>query len=86
MFAIIDLYNFIQVVGRKSLQQLMCEQKESSPLERSKLVKDYLRDKHQGDERVKKSYKKLKEQLNTLGHFHMDIQYNKVIKFCTLIM
>ncbi|XP_069127503.1 uncharacterized protein [Argopecten irradians] len=66
----------IEMVGKKSLAQIIWEKDQCLPLARDKLVKQYFSAKERG-ESVMKPYKKLEEELNTFRHFHLSIDYNK---------
>ncbi|KAK3612682.1 hypothetical protein CHS0354_042208 [Potamilus streckersoni] len=67
----------MKIMGRKSLEQLMWEEDQWSPLKQDPLVRQYLSEKQDGQEQATPSYQSIWKELNTLRHMHIVFTYEK---------
>ncbi|XP_052257469.1 uncharacterized protein LOC127862411 isoform X2 [Dreissena polymorpha] len=65
----------IQLIAQKSLEQLLWERKQLSPLKRDPLVLSYLDDQRRRDDITSPYYEPLRLRLNTLRHVHILAAY-----------
>ena len=73
------MLNVYQIFGKKSIEQLLFEKKQSMIGEQDKLVQDYLEDMQQKNDKLTPSYHKLKNELNIFRYWRVLCAYDKVI-------
>ncbi|KAL3868963.1 hypothetical protein ACJMK2_041708 [Sinanodonta woodiana] len=67
----------MKIVGRKSLEQLMWEEDQWSPLKQDPLVRKYLSEKQDGQEHTSPSYQSIMREINSLRHIHVVVNYER---------
>ncbi|XP_061168026.1 vitellogenin-1-like [Saccostrea echinata] len=67
----------VQILGTPSLEQLIWERAQKSPLERSSITKTYLREMRGGSEEVTSAYLKLSLEMNMIRHLHVRVHYER---------
>nr|ANB82451.1 vitellogenin [Saccostrea glomerata]ANB82452.1 vitellogenin [Saccostrea glomerata] len=67
----------VQILGTPSLEQLLWERAQKSPLERSSVTKKYLREIRDGSEEVTSAYLKLSSEMNMIRHLHVRVHYER---------
>ncbi|XP_062587564.1 vitellogenin-2-like isoform X2 [Saccostrea cucullata] len=67
----------VQILGTPSLEQLLWERAQKSPLDRSSVTKKYLREIRDGSEEVTSAYLKLSSEMNMIRHLHVRVHYER---------
>lgn len=77
--SILNVFSILlKILGTPSMEQLLWEKAQRSPLERSSITRKYLQDRRNGSEEVTASYLRLSMELNMIRHLHARIHFEKV--------